>query len=123
MFKEVEEEYSDLPICISQGVSGQAVFVGLQEGLGPFIVDTDAAMPSRLQTSYMDVWPLSPSRTIRIFSSAENLRRVAFLICVITSLDFVIVLSSFPGSGPDYGAKIADFKCFPACRKTLEPLS
>jgi len=36
MFKEVEEEYSDLPICISQGVSGQAVFVGLQEGLGPF---------------------------------------------------------------------------------------
>lgn len=39
MFKEVEEEYSDLPICILQGVSGQAVLAGLQEGFGPFVVD------------------------------------------------------------------------------------
>lgn len=39
MFKEVEEEYSDLPICILQGVSGQAVLAGLQEGFGSFVVD------------------------------------------------------------------------------------
>ena len=38
--------------------------------------------------------PRNPSRTIRIFSSAENFRRVALLICFTTSFDFAINIES-----------------------------
>ena len=39
---------------------------------------------------YIFVSARSPSRTILIFSSAENFLRVAFLICLTTSFDFAI---------------------------------
>ena len=53
-------------------------------------------MPSLRQISEIDCSPLRPSGTMRIFSSAENFLRVAFLICVITSFDFAIS-GPFPG--------------------------
>lgn len=54
-------------------------------------IKSQQAFGSRRQSSVRVLSPLRPSKTIRIFSSAENRLRVAFLICLTTSFGFAIL--------------------------------
>ena len=65
--------------------------------IGRVRVFSPAVIQMILQILDMAVSPLNPSRTIRIFSSAENFRRVAFLICFTTSFDSAIFSTPFRG--------------------------
>lgn len=55
--------------------------------------------------------------------AAKNLRRVAFLICFITSFCFAIFSAPFSGTSPDYVAEIGDFKHFLPPRNCLKASS
>src|SRR5688572_1298119 len=61
---------------LARGIAGEPLLAGLQELLGPAIIEV-WAMPSLRHSSAMLSSPRSPSRTMRIFSSAENCRLVA----------------------------------------------
>ena len=107
---------------ISQGVSGQTVLSSLQEGLRPFVVDRCryALSPTDLRYGRLASQTFKNDTDLLICGELTTGDLSDLCDNVISILP--LFSTPFRGQGPDYGAKIADFKCFPACRKTLEPL-
>lgn len=66
-------------------------------------------MPCCRHSSVIGISPRSPSRTIRIFSSAENFRRVLLLICFTTSVAMWFLLLVYATASIDTSTESVKF--------------